>query len=241
MIDELNKKILEERGIDYNYALEKVKSGYPIQYIIGDVEFLDSTIKVNESVLIPRFETELLVDMLNKKIKELNLNNIKVLELGTGSGCISINISLNNVNSSITAVDISSDAIKVAKENALLNKVNNITFINDDMANVNFEGYDVLVSNPPYVMNNEDVGVETKFEPQIALFGGEDGLDFYRLIIDKLSNVNSKPIIIAFEIGMLQGNQIKDLFNSKLPMYDVSINKDLNGRDRFVFAVKIVK
>lgn len=213
----------------------KIANNYPIQYLIGNVEFLNVLLKVDNRVLIPRFETEELVDKTIKKIKKMNLSYPKIIDLGTGSGCIAIALK-KNIHSEVTAVDISKDALELAKENAYNNQVA-ITFIEQDLKDVSLKDYDIIISNPPYVKEDEKVGLETKYEPQMALFAPNNGLYFYELILKNVASLSTKPKLIAFEIGMTQGKDLTILKNKYLPTYKLFLEKDLAGKDRFIFLI----
>lgn len=214
-------------------VLDKLEAHYPVQYLIGNVEFLNTIIQVDERVLIPRFETELLVEKTIQKLKKMKLEYPNILELGTGSGCISIALK-KNIQCNVSAVDISEDAICLAEENAKLNQVT-IDFKVQDMLNMNYEGYDLIISNPPYVSETESVGKETKYEPQNALFAKENGMFFYQEIIKKISKLSTKPKLIAFEIGMTQKNELLGFSKKHLSTMTSTIEKDLTGRDRYLF------
>ena len=232
-------KLLKEKYRDnLEEVLDKLEAHYPVQYLIGNVEFLNTIIHVDERVLIPRFETELLVEKTIQKLKKMKLENPNILEFGTGSGCISIALK-KNIDCKVSAVDISEDAIQVARENATLNKVS-IDFKVQDMLNINYEGYDLIISNPPYVSETEPVGKETQYEPQNALFAKEKGLFFYQEIIKKISELSTKPKLIAFEIGMTQGKELLEISKKYLSTMTPSIEKDLTGRDRYLFIEEIV-
>ena len=210
-ITDTDWKLLKERYPDnIEEVLDKLEAHYPVQYLIGNVEFLNTIIHVDERVLIPRFETELLVEKTIQKLKKMKLENPNILELGTGSGCISIALK-KNIACKVSAVDISEDAIQVARENATLNKVS-IDFKVQDMLNINYEGYDLIISNPPYVSETEPVGKETQYEPQNALFAKEKGLFFYQEIIKKISELSTMTS---------------------------SIEKDLTDRDRYLFIERV--
>ena len=231
-------QLLKEKYRDnIEEVLDKLEEHYPVQYLIGNVEFLNTIIHVDERVLIPRFETELLVEKTIQKLKKMKLENPNILELGTGSGCISIALK-KNIDCKVSAVDISEDAIQVARENATLNKVS-IDFKVQDMLNINYEGYDLIISNPPYVSETEPVGKETQYEPQNALFAKEKGLFFYQEIIKKISKLSTKPKLIAFEIGMTQGNELLEFSKKHLSTMTSSIEKDLTGRDRYLFIERV--
>ena len=231
-------QLLKEKYRDnIEEVLDKLEAHYPVQYLIGNVEFLNTIIHVDERVLIPRFETELLVEKTIQKLKKMKLENPNILELGTGSGCISIALK-KNIDCKVSAVDISEDAIQVARENAKQNKVS-IDFKVQDMLNTNYEGYDLIISNPPYVSETEPVGKETQYEPQNALFAKEKGLFFYQEIIKKISELSTKPKLIAFEIGMTQGNELLEFSKKHLSTMTSSIEKDLTGRDRYLFIERV--
>lgn len=231
-ITDIDWKLLQEKyPNNIDEIKEKIEQNYPVQYLIGHVDFYDSKIEVNENVLIPRFETEYLVEKLIKKLEKYTDNTLKILDIGTGSGCIIINLA-KKLNQKFTAIDISTKALEVAEKNANLNKVE-IEFKQLDILNQNLsEEYDVIISNPPYVDYNEPVGPETKFEPQNAIFANNKGLEFYEKIINMLTN---QPKLIAFEIGMTQANEIIKSAQSKFPAADIIVEKDLTGRDRYIF------
>lgn len=235
----MNDKKLIEKYVDKNKqekALEMLKSGYPIQYIIGNVDFYGYQIKVNENVLIPRFETEYLVDDLIKYIYKYNINNPKILDIGTGSGCISIALS-KTINCSVTGIDINSNAIDVAKENALINNAN-INYINTSIEDYNSnEKYDVIVSNPPYVAIDEYVDEKTKYEPQNAIFAEDNGLYFYKIILEKSKSILNKKNIIAFEIGSNQQNQLEDIVKEYYKESIIIFKNDLNNLNRYLYII----
>lgn len=233
-ITDTDWKILKEKyPQNINEILKKLESHYPVQYLIGNVEFLNTIINVDERVLIPRFETELLVEKTIKRIKALNIQNPRIIDLGTGSGCIAISLK-KNFPCFVTAVDISEQAIELAKENALKNQVE-IEYKIENMINTNLEGYDVIISNPPYVKETESVGEETKYEPQNALFAKNNGLYFYEEILKNISKLSTMPKLVAFEIGMSEGEDIKNLALKYLSTKKILIEKDLTNRDRYIF------
>lgn len=210
---------------------EYLKKDYPYQYLIGNVDFCNNIININENVLIPRFETEELVYKLVNILNKYNINNPKVLDIGTGSGCIIISLA-KLIEGNFDAVDISANALEVAKENAKLNNVN-INFINKDILKEKIENqYDVIVSNPPYVRYDEEVGKSTKYEPQIALFADQDGLEYYFTIIN---NYNAK--IFAFEIGCTQKEKVINIAKEKFPQATIYCEQDMSGLDRFIFII----
>ena len=230
-MEEYLKKYVTE---NIEEAIERYKNGEPVQYIIGDVNFYGNTIKVNKNVLIPRFETEELVEKIIKKIKNKFNKKIDVLDLCTGSGCIAITIK-KEINSNVTATDISSDALEVAKKNVNLNNVD-IKLINSDLFN-NIDGkFDCIISNPPYISYDEEIDEIVKNnEPNIALYAPNNGLYFYEEILKNIKKYLNDEFIIDFEIGYKQGESLVELANRYLNNVTISVEKDLQGRDRFLF------
>ena len=226
-INDLNKLTDEQK--------EKLKDNYPIQYLLGSVNFYGYEFKVDERVLIPRYETEYLVDDTIKLIKQY-IKEPKIIDLCTGSGCIAISLA-KELNTKVDALDISLDAINLAKENAVNNNVV-INYINEDVKSFNTnKKYNVIISNPPYVRLDEQVDLETKYEPQIALFANDNGLEFYKIILDKSKDLLENKNIIAFEIGDKQGNSIKEYASNIYPKANIIIKKDLNNLERYVYII----
>lgn len=220
-------------------GIKRLNNGDPVQYIVGNVDFYGYKINVNKNVLIPRFETEELVFKTINLIKK-NLNeNIKVLDIGTGSGCISIALKKEIPGLDITAVDISEDALLVAKNNALENNCE-INFIKSDLFNNIDDKYDLIISNPPYISYDEQImDIVKKNEPHLALYAKNNGLYFYEEIIKNSSNYLNDKNIIAFEIGYLQANEIKKMAHKYYPNSNIIIEKDMQEKDRFVFIINL--
>ncbi len=220
-------------------GIKRLNNGEPVQYIVGNVDFYGYKINVNKNVLIPRFETEELVFKTINLIKK-NLNeNIKVLDIGTGSGCISIALKKEIPGLDITAVDISEDALVVAKNNALENNCK-INFIKSDLFNNIDDKYDLIISNPPYISYDEQImDIVKKNEPHLALYAKNNGLYFYEEIIKNSSNYLNDKNIIAFEIGYLQANEIKKMAHKYYPNSNIIIEKDMQEKDRFVFIINL--
>lgn len=211
-------------------AIKRYENGEPVQYIVGDVDFYGNIIKVDKRVLIPRFETEGLVEIA---LNYLTNTNIDVVDLGTGSGCIPITLKKKLSNINIDAVDISRDALDVAKENAKLNNVD-INFIEGDMLKPLNKKYDCIISNPPYIAYDEDVmEIVKNNEPNNALYADNDGLYFYEEILKNCKNYLKEKYYIFFEIGYSQGERIKEIALKYLNC-NVEIKKDLQGFDRYV-------
>ena len=211
-------------------AIKRYENGEPVQYIVGDVDFYGNIIKVDKRVLIPRFETEGLVEIA---LSYLTNTNIDVVDLGTGSGCIPITLKKKLSNINIDAVDISRDALDVAIENAKLNNVD-INFIEGDMLKPLNKKYDCIISNPPYIAYDEDVmEIVKNNEPNNALYADNDGLYFYEEILKNCKNYLKEKYYIFFEIGYSQGERIKEIALKYLNC-NVEIKKDLQGFDRYV-------
>ena len=230
--EEYLKKYLDKDKLEE--GLEQLKQGIPVQYIVGNVDFYGNTINVNKNVLIPRFETELLVDKTIKYIKNNFKHHVDILDIATGSGCIAITLK-KEIDSTVDASDISEEAIKVAQENALNNKVD-INFINSDMLTNITKKYDIIISNPPYLTKEDDImDIVKNNEPEIALYAKDNGLYYYDVILKNIKNNLKDKYLIAFEIGYTQGEAIKNIALKYLDNINVKIEKDYSNKDRFVF------
>ena len=221
---------------DINEAINRLKAGGPVQYIVGNVDFYGYNLKVDKSVLIPRRETEELVEEVIKRVKMFN--NPTIIDVATGSGAIAISLS-KELNTHIYASDISSDALKVANINALNNEAN-ITLLQGDMLkpyiNNNIK-VDVLVSNPPYIRYDEEIeDIVKNNEPSIALYADNNGLEFYEKILKDCKQVLNNKYLLAFEIGCDQANDIAYLVNKYLGDVKVEVKKDLSNKDRMLFV-----
>ncbi len=223
----------DEYDVAIKYANERAK-GLPLAYVFKDCEFYGFTFTVNENVLIPRPETEELCRLVCEEVS----SDAKLLDMCTGSGAIAI--TLNKLKGySVTAVDVSQSAINVATINAKNNDAS-VEFVRSDMFSAVSGVYDVIVSNPPYI-KTEDLQFlqeEVKKEPTLALDGGIDGLDFYRVICDNASKFLSQNGVIYLECGIGQSAQIKEIFASSNLYKDVCVYKDINGIDRIIKVVK---
>lgn len=223
-------------------AIAALKKNIPIQYITGETEFYGLKFNVNESVLIPRPETEELVDWIleNSKPKTQN-SKLKILDIGTGSGCIAISLAKNLSNTDVFALDISSEALKIAKKNALLNKVD-IYFSEIDILNTPDlpEKYNIIVSNPPYVRELEKELMQQNvlaYEPHLALFVKDNNpLLFYDRIADLANKHLSKKGSLYFEINQYLGNETVALLKQK-GFQNIELKKDIFGVDRMIKAV----
>lgn len=229
------RKYLKNKDLDT--ALKELESGIPVQYIVGNTNFYGYDFKVNRNTLIPRFETELLVEKTYNYIKKyFNKDNIKILDIGTGSGCIAITLNKLLNSCDITGIDISSEALEVAKENNIINNTN-VKFIESDIFSNVSDKYDVIISNPPYISYDdiEVMDIVKNNEPHLALYAKDNGLYFYDKIIKDSSKYLNDKFIMAFEIGYKQGKDITKIVNKYYKDINMSVEKDYSGRDRFVF------
>ncbi len=232
---EKNKTIVQPTHV--KKAMETAKeraSGRPLWYIIGDTDFYGYTIKVDERVLIPRPETEELVAFSAENIK----SDDKVLDLCTGSGAIAIALKLKT-GATVTASDVSDGALELAVENAAQNKAD-ITFVKSDMFEDITDSFDIIVSNPPYIPTQDISGLEKSvkdYEPTLALDGGADGLDYYKIIaVDGINHLNAGGKLFL-EVGIGQANAVKELLE-QAGFINVEIRKDISGVERMIKAEK---
>lgn len=236
------EQLLNKRKINIiKYLIFKNKlriSKYkPLQYIVGNVNFYGYTYKVNKNVLIPRFETEELVEQTINLIKEKFNKNISIIDIGTGSGCIGITLKREIPNCDVTITDISKKALKVAKYNS---KDLNIKIIESDILNSINDKYDVIISNPPYISTNDEIDEIVKNnEPKIALYSKNNGLHFYEEILKNAKRILNKEYLIAFEIGCNQSKSVKEIANKYFNGSEVYIKRDLSGKDRMIFITNI--
>jgi release factor glutamine methyltransferase len=216
----------------YN-SLSRLKTQEPIQYILGETEFFGLPFKVNKHTLIPRPETEELVEWIINAYK--NKDQVSILEIGTGSGCIPISLAKNLPNAKITAIDISPEALEIAKQNAKLNNVE-IEFIDQDILSTEKlpQQFDIIVSNPPYVRNLEKEEIQPNVlenEPHLALFVDDlNPLVFYKKITDLAKNHLTKNGVLYFEINQYLGKETLDMLSKK--GFKSELKKDVFGNDR---------
>ena len=235
LIIEYDKEISKKEEEIFFDGIEKISNGYPLQYLTSAQEFMKMKFFVNENVLIPRPDTESLVLEVIKICKDENKKDI--LELCTGSGIIAISLAKYLKNVKILATDISNLALEVARKNAkeLLDlDEKEISFIQSDMFENVDKKYDLIVSNPPYIRKNDIEKYNLEYEPKLALDGGEDGLDFYRIIIEEGYKYLKKNGIIALEIGFDQKEDVINLANNIGKYKEIYSLKDLGGNDRVV-------
>jgi release factor glutamine methyltransferase len=235
-------EISEGEIVVWNSILEQLKLEIPIQYLLGKTSFYGLDFEVNENVLIPRPETEELVDWIieeNSKIERLK--NLKILDIGTGSGCIAISLAKNLPNAQVFAIDVSDKALATAQKNAERNEVE-VTFIEQNILEVLDLGqeYDIIVSNPPYVRNLEKEEIKKNVldnEPHLALFVEDnDALIFYRKIAELAQKNLSDSGQLYFEINQYLGKEMMSLLE-ELNFKDIELRKDIYGNDRMTRAV----
>lgn len=223
-------------------TLLKKANDVPVSYLLGYQDFYGYRYQVNKNVLIPRNETEELINYCLEYIKKNNYKKIKILEIGTGSGCICITLNkeLNklNIDNEITSCDISNEALKVAKQNALILN-SNVNFIESDVFSnlINYD-YDLIISNPPYIEKNEFVSKRVlNNEPHIALFSDETGLEIYKKIFSQINKfINLKALFFEISPCIEQGLEL--LKNKYCPNFNSQYKKDINGFIRFAIYLK---
>ena len=229
----LQQEVTEEEEVFVKGIFQQLAAHKPAQYIIGQADFYGMQLKVDERVLIPRPETEELVELI---LAENSEENLKVLDIGTGSGAIALALAKNRADWSVTAADISQDALDLASENAKNQKLNIFFKKSDCFAEIS-EKYDIIVSNPPYISREDEseVGLNVLYsEPHLALFADEDGLAIYRRIAEDAKDYLKDGGKIYLEIGYKQGQSVPDLFRKNLPEKRVRTLKDQFGQDRMV-------
>ena len=232
------EEIEEEYVNKFNEIFDKyLHENQPIQYLIGTSCFYGYDFIVNENVLIPRFETEELVEnILYKYDEHFGGKKVEVCDLATGSGCIAITLALEEPNMHVVASDISKEALEVAKKNN--EKLGaNVKFLQGDMLEpLKGKKFDIFVSNPPYIPEDEEVDSLVKDnEPNLALFGGSDGMKFYKIILQGLRPLLNKKALVAFEHGYDKKDEMLALCKRYFPECKAECIKDLEGKDRMTF------
>ena len=238
-INELDKKELIKLNKWNKLTISLVEKDYPVQYIIGYVDFYGLKINVNEFTLIPRYETEYLIELTLKEIKKMNLDNPKILDLCTGSGAIGLTLKSLLPSSEVTLSDISKDALMVANKNK--NELNlDVNIIESDLFK-NIPGkFDVIISNPPYVMTNEILPKDVLYEPHLALYSGPKGIDHIEEIFKNIKSHLNNKYLIALEINEKSEPDITNLIKT---YFEKNINykfmKDLAGKTRYLFITNV--
>ena len=236
-----SEQMSKENENKYFSLIEKhIKEDVPLSHLVGFEYFYDRKYKVTKDVLSPRMETEELIYRVVEYVKSTKKNNLKILDLCTGSGIIAITLKkeLSQFSIDVVASDISEEAIKVAKENAQSHDAT-IKFIQSDIFNNIADKFDIIVSNPPYIDRKDEVTMQDnvlKYDPHLALFAEEEGMYFYRKIIEQANDYLNKNGVIFFEIGYDQKDKIIKL--ADLNGYSAEVYKDINGRDRMAFLVR---
>ena len=237
----LSEQMSKENEDKYFSLIEKhIKEDVPLSHLVGFEYFYDRKYKVTKDVLSPRMETEELIYKVIEYVKASSKNNFKILDLCTGSGIIAITLKkeLSQFSIDVVASDISEEAIKVAKENAQSHDAT-IKFIQSDIFNNIADKFDIIVSNPPYIDRKDEVTMQDnvlKYDPHLALFAEEEGMFFYRKIIEQANDYLNDNGVIFFEIGHDQKDKIIKL--ADINGYYAEVYKDINGRDRMAFLVR---
>lgn len=237
---EMNEEIDDTTLIKFNSIMDKLCEDMPLAYAMGVQYFYGYPIEVNSDVLIPRYETEELVLNVIQEIDEhFDDQAITVLDVGTGSGAIACALKAECPQIHMYASDISEDALKQAQRNADNIKVK-VEFYQGDMLQPFIDHSikaDVIVCNPPYIPSGEEIQNSVKaYEPHLALFGGEDGLKFYRSVLSNAHYVLNEKNILAFEMGWNQGQTLTDLARSYFPFAKIDVIKDMQGKDRILIV-----
>lgn len=242
----MDEEVDEELLKAFNEGMQRYLNGEPIQYIKGKETFFSRDFSVNENVLIPRYETEELVENILYRIDDYfeDYESIHLCDVGTGSGAIAISLALEEPKLKVVATDISEDALVVARENAKELGAD-VTFYQGDMLEPLIENkvkVDIFVSNPPYIPVDQNIeSVVKDNEPHVALFGGNDGLYFYRKIFERAYKVIKERAILAFEMGFDQRQLMEEAVEHYFPNVPYEIIKDINGKDRMLFIYYNIK
>ena len=238
-LEDFQERKVENLASEFKKVTEELKKGKPYQQILGHTEFYGNRFFVDENVLIPRPETEELLEITIQRLKNLKIKKLKILDVGTGSGIIPITLKKHFPDAEVSAMDISEKALEIAQKNADFHKTK-INFIQADYLNTNLTvNYDVIISNPPYIGIDENAEIEESvkgFEPNIALFSPtSDALIFYRKIAKDADKFLNEKGMIFLEINQKLGNETLELFKN---FSESELVKDLSGNDRFVIGKK---
>lgn len=231
-ITNYDRIVRDEEKNKYLELINEVKNGIPVQYITNNQEFMKLNFYVDENVLIPQPDTEILVEEAIKICKNYD-REIKVLDLCTGSGAIAVSVAKYVNNAKVFGSDISKKALEIARKNAKNNMVNVEFILSDMLENIKESNFDIIVSNPPYIKTDviTTLSKEVQKEPIIALDGGEDGLLFYKKIANNYKKYIKNKGFLLLEIGYDQADKVKELFTE-----DVKVIKDLSGNDRVIIV-----
>ena len=236
----LQDELTAEQQVTFKALLEEHVSGRPVQYCVGSEEFYGRTFLVDESVLIPRPETEeLVLGTINRLPKLFQHQTLKLADIGTGSGAIAISMKLECPELKVIATDLSEEALATAQKNAQRLEADIDFRLGDLTAPLAGEKFDIVLSNPPYIAFDEAQEMSSivlEHEPHSALFAEEDGLMLYRKLAEQLPFYMNSPALIGLEIGYTQGEKVAKFFQDSFPQATVSIEKDINGKPRMIFC-----
>lgn len=231
------KELTEFQSNNLTAILRQRELRYPLQYIFGEWSFYGRDFYVGPGVLVPRADTETVIEVCTEYLKDKK--EPKILDLCAGSGCIGITLSKEKEDSSCLMVEKYPEAMRYAEKNITRNKAENAKVLAGDVfeGTASGEKYDLIVSNPPYIAENgtEEVSPETKYEPETALIGGADGLKFYKAITENYKDSLKENGMICFEVGIGQADSVKEILNAA-GFTDIGAKKDLNGIERAVYA-----
>ena len=238
LLNYLDEIVPEDKVNTYKKAVLALEEGKSLQYVLGHVNFYGNSFYIDERVLIPRFETEELVENTIKYINKYFTEPVDIIDLGTGSGIIGLTLEKKVSTKSVDLIDFSKEALEVTNINCeKLNSKANI--IESNFFEKTNKKYDVIISNPPYIMNNEEIeDIVKNNEPHIALYAGKDGLDCYKEILSNIKEHMKDRCLVAFEIGYKQSNDIVNLINNFLDNVRIEVKKDLSDKDRMIFILK---
>lgn len=238
LLNHLEEEVSQDQVNLLKKEIKALEENKPLQYVIGHVNFYGHEFDIDNRVLIPRFETEELVENTVKYINKFFTNPLDIIDLGCGSGVIGLTLEKKVSTNSVDLVDISPEALEVTHKNCVkLNSKANI--IQSDMFTNIVKKYDIIISNPPYIKTTEEIEEIVKNnEPHLALYAGADGLDCYKKILKQASIHMKDKSLIAFEIGMTQAKDITKLAYQYLENITIEVKKDLSGKDRMLFIFK---
>ena len=241
LLNHLDDYVEEDKVKLFKEEMKSLKEGKPIQYVLGHVNFFGNKFYVNKNVLIPRFETEELVEKTIEYINKYFKEPIDIIDLGCGSGVIGLTLENKVSTNSVDLIDISKEALEVTQQNIenLNSKANTIE--SNFFGNID-KKYDVIISNPPYIKTNEEIeDIVKENEPHLALYAGDDGLDCYKKILQDIKPHMKDRCLVAFEIGADQKEDIINLINKYLDNVRIETKKDLSERDRMIFIFKNIE
>lgn len=241
LLNHLEEEVPEEKVELLKKEIKALEENIPLQYVLGHINFYGNDFYIDERVLIPRFETEELVENTIKYINKYFTEPVDIIDLGTGSGVIGLTLEKKVSTKSVDLIDLSKEALEVTHINCekLSSKAN---IIESDMFSSVEKKYDVIISNPPYIKTEEEIeSIVKENEPHIALYAGPNGLDCYQKILENIKDHMKERCLIAFEIGYTQKEDLKQLISKYLPTSKVEVKKDLSGKDRMIFITVGIK